>query len=202
MGAAEHVSTPVQRPFLSARLERVFRTCFYARYNTRLFGGATEPVYQPGSIGGQCNALYYREDFFASALHEISHWCIAGAQRRQQLDFGYWYAPEGRSLMEQRAFESVERKPQALEWYFSKACRYRFQVSVDNLELANAGLHDATAFQQAVLEQALKWQEEGLPARAAVFYQALCREFGTVVPAARLNFSLEELMLAPEPLQQ
>ncbi len=202
MGSAGRVSTVVPTPFVSARLERVFNTCFYARYNARLFGGATEPVYLAGSVAGECNALYYREDYFASALHEISHWCIAGAQRRQQPDFGYWYAPEGRSLNQQRDFESVERKPQALEWYFSKACGYRFQVSVDNLELANAGLHDAAAFQNAVLEQALIWQLEGLPARAAVFYQALCCEFGTMAPAAQLHFSLAELMHTPESLPQ
>ena len=200
MGSAEHVSTVVPTPFVAARLERIFDACFYARYHTRLFGGAAEPVYQPGGAASKCNALYYREDYFASALHEVSHWCIAGAQRRQQPDFGYWYAPEGRNLNQQRDFESVERKPQALEWYFSKACGYRFQVSVDNLALANAGLHDATAFQHAVLEQALIWQQEGLPARAAIFYRALCCEFGTVVPAAQLHFSLAELVHEPEPL--
>jgi elongation factor P hydroxylase len=200
MGAAARVSAAVPTLFLSERLEHVFNACFYARYHTRLFGGATEPVYQPGSVAGECSALYYREDYFASALHEVSHWCIAGTQRRQQPDFGYWYAPEGRSLNQQRAFESVERKPQALEWYFSKACGYRFEVSVDNLELANAGLHDATAFQHAVLEQVLKWQQVGLPERAAVFYHALCCEFGTAVPAAQQHFSLAELIRPPEPL--
>lgn len=202
MGAAELESAPESTPFVSARLERVFNRCFYARYNARLLGGATEPVYQPGSVAGQCNALYYREDYFASALHEISHWCIAGAQRRRQQDFGYWYAPEGRCLTQQRAFEWVECKPQALEWYFSKACGYRFQISIDNLELANAGLHDATAFQHAVLEQALIWQGKGLPARATAFYLALCCEFGTVVPVAQLRFSLAELIHTPEPLPQ
>lgn len=200
MGSAERVSTVVPTPFLSARLERVFNTCFYARYNTRLFGGAAEPVYQPGGVAGKCHALYYREDYFASALHEVSHWCIAGTQRRQQPDFGYWYAPEGRCLNQQRAFEAVERKPQALEWYFSKACGYRFLVSVDNLDLANAGLHDTTGFQHAVLRQALIWQEVGLPARAADFYRALCCEFDTVRPESQLHFSLAELVHEPEPL--
>jgi elongation factor P hydroxylase len=200
MASAERLRAVVPTPFVSARLERVFNACFYADYNTRLFGGAAEPLYQPGSVAGQCNALHYRQDYFASALHEVSHWCIAGRQRRLLADFGYWYAPEGRCLDQQRAFESVERKPQALEWYFSKACGYRFQVSIDNLELANAGLHDATAFQQAVLEQALNWQEQGLPARAAVFYQALCCEFGSLVPVASLHFSLAELVPASERL--
>ena len=179
--------------FCSERLERVFNECFALTCNTRLLGGADEPLYQPARVQGQYHALCYRQDYFASALHEVSHWCIAGAQRRQQLDFGYWYAPEGRCAKQQVAFEAVECKPQALEWYFSKACDYRFQVSADNLELANAGAHDGAVFQHAVLQQALAWRKAGLPARAAVFYRALCSEFHTAIPAAQLEFTLAEL---------
>ncbi len=50
---------------------------------------------------------------FASALHEISHWCIAGKARRELVDFGYWYCPDGRDAMTQSQFEDVEVKPQA-----------------------------------------------------------------------------------------
>lgn len=193
MNLARSVAPAIAEPFCAKRLERVFNECFLRAYNTRLIGGANEPLYQPAVSDGDFHALYYRHDYFASALHEVSHWCIAGAQRRLEVDFGYWYAPEGRSVMQQLAFEQVERKPQALEWYFSKACGYRFLISVDNLDLARAGLHDTTAFQQAVLEQALHWQIHGLPVRAADFYRALSREFGTAVPAAKLHFLLAEL---------
>lgn len=183
--------------FRAERLEHVFDACFFQTHNTRLLGGADEPLYQPLHLtrgnAGTVNALHYRHDYFASALHEVSHWCIAGARRRAQLDFGYWYAPEGRSAKQQRAFEAVERKPQALEWYFSKACNYRFQVSADNLELADSADIVPNTFQQAVLEQALSWQTSGLPARAAIFYRALCGEFGTVVAATQLRFCLAEL---------
>lgn len=189
---AEAAADPAE-PFRSERLERVFNECFALPCGTRLLGGADEPLYQPARAEEECHVLYYRQDYFASALHEVSHWCIAGAQRRQQLDFGYWYAPEGRCAKQQLAFEDVERKPQALEWYFSKACNYPFQVSADNLELINAGAHDAEAFQRAVLEQALVWQTVGLPARAAVFYGALCSEFQTVVTAEQLTFTLAQL---------
>jgi elongation factor P hydroxylase len=192
MGLAERAIADAVEPFRSERLERVFNVCFALPYGARLFGGADEPLYQPAAVEGDCNALYYRQDYFASALHEVSHWCIAGAQRRQQLDFGYWYAPEGRCANQQLAFEVVERKPQALEWYFSRACDYGFQVSADNLELANAGGQDAMAFPHAVLEQVLIWQTTGLPARAAVFYSALCSEFGTCIPAEQLRFTLAE----------
>jgi elongation factor P hydroxylase len=193
MGSAGVAPLPAVQPYFPARVEKVFNDCFAGSCNTRLFGAADEPLYQPALTSGGCHALYYRGDYFASALHEVAHWCIAGSRRRQQLDFGYWYAPEGRSLDQQRAFEAVEYKPQALEWYFSRACAYRFQVSADNPDLASAGLLDGAAFQRAVLEQALAWQKVGLPARADVFYAALCREFGTAIPAAQLGFTLAEL---------
>lgn len=192
MGSAERITTAPEL-FVSERLERVFNSSFALSSNTRLFGGANEPLYHPTDVAGHPHALYYRQDYFASALHEVSHWCIAGEARRQLPDFGYWYAPEGRSVEQQRAFEAVERKPQALEWYFSKACGYRFQLSADNLELANAGGHDLSVFQQAVLEQALIWQREGLPARADIFYRALCSEFATSTAVAQLDFTLAQL---------
>ena len=187
-----HATINAVEPFLSVRLEQVFNACFFDAYNTRLCGGADEPLYQPAIAVGECSVLYYRDDYFASALHEVSHWCLAGAERRRKPDFGYWYAPEGRCAEQQLAFEAVERTPQALEWFFSKACGYRFQVSVDNLELTNSGAHDQAQFQQSVLEQVFAWQREGLPSRAADFYRALSHEFGTHVPARQLCFSLAE----------
>jgi elongation factor P hydroxylase len=179
--------------FNPARVERVFNNCFADSCNTRLLGGAAEPFYQPAHMSGAYHTLYYRGDYFASALHEVAHWCIAGAQRRQQADFGYWYTPEGRSVEQQCAFEAVEHKPQALEWFFSQACAYRFRVSPDNPDLASTGVLDTTAFQCRVLQQALAWQRLGLPTRASVFYEALCREFGTAMHTAQLSFTLAQL---------
>jgi len=179
--------------FDPAQLERVFSDCFADSCNTRLLGGAAEPFYQPAVVSVGYHALYYRADFFASALHEVAHWCIAGAQRRLQPDFGYWYTPEGRSVEQQNSFELLEYKPQALEWFFSQACAYRFQVSPDNPDLDSAGMLDITAFQRRVVAQALAWQKEGLPTRAGVFYAALCREFRTYIPAAQLSFTLAQL---------
>jgi len=180
--------------FTAARLERVFDGCFAALWNTRLIGGAEEPFYQPAAAAGECHTLHYRLDYFASALHEVAHWCIAGEQRRQQADFGYWYAPEGRGVEQQRAFEAVESRPQALEWFFSRACGYRFQPSVDNLPLTACGLADGDEFPGRVLEQALRLRRTGLPERAGLFYTALCREFGTVTPAAELCFTQAQLL--------
>jgi elongation factor P hydroxylase len=193
MSAVKTVAASAETRFDAARLEKVFNKCFAVSCNTRLYGGAQEPLYQPATRIDGLHALYYRHEYFASALHEAAHWCLAGETRRQQLDFGYWYAPEGRSVQQQQAFEAVERKPQALEWYFSKACAYRFQVSLDNLDLVSAGLHDSGEFKEAVFEQVVIWRDQGLPSRAAAFYRALCAEFGTVTPASQLQFALADL---------
>jgi elongation factor P hydroxylase len=193
MGAAEVEPLSATQSFHPARVERVFNDCFAESYNTRLFGGADEPLYLPAIVSGGCHALYYRGDYFASALHEVAHWCIAGAQRRQQTDFGYWYTPESRGADLQHAFELVECKPQALEWLFARACAFRFQVSADNPDLASIGMLDTAAFKRGVLEQVLALQKLGLPTRAEVFYAALCLEFGTAIPALQLDFTLAML---------
>jgi len=194
MGAPVSTSC-LQEPstFDVGRLEAVFADCFGSSHNTRLLGGVDEPLFRPANTDSPENSLFYREDFFASALHEISHWCIAGESRRQLLDFGYWYAPEGRSPDQQRAFESVEVKPQALEWFFSKACGYRFRVSVDNLDSRTGELPDTRDFCARVHHQALDWQQQGLPERAQIFYRALCLEFGGSQPAAELELQLEDI---------
>ncbi|WP_394125156.1 elongation factor P hydroxylase [Psychrobacter nivimaris] len=91
-----------------------------------------EPEYFPAQDNEPAR-IEFAHGFFASALHEISHWCVAGDARRQLSDFGYWYAPDGRSAAQQQAFERVEIKPQALECLFTLACGRNFQVSQDNL---------------------------------------------------------------------
>ncbi|MDZ7781554.1 MAG: elongation factor P hydroxylase [Halioglobus sp.] len=176
--------------FSSTRLERVFERCFRQQYNTRLRGGAVEPVYLPAQREGEEHRLCYRADYFASALHETAHWCIAGRARRRQEDFGYWYTGGDRSTPGQRAFESVEDKPQALEWFFSLACGWQFRVSVDNLDPVSGALPDTTSFRRRILSRALYWQRTGLPPRADVFYRALCREFGTAASPRQLDLKL------------
>lgn len=97
-----------------------------------LVRGLGEPEYFPAQ-DNQPARIEFAHGFFASALHEISHFCVAGPQRRLLPDFGYWYAADGRSAAQQKAFERVEIKPQALECLFNLACRRSFQVSQDNL---------------------------------------------------------------------
>ena len=190
MSSASLTEQDIPGVFCADRLITVFNGCFN---DTRLVSGAEEPLYQPAASGLDYHQLYFRQDYFASALHEISHWCIAGSERRQQVDFGYWYAPEGRSQVQQGEFEAVECKPQALEWFFSKACNYRFEVSIDNLDLTDGMLPESIAFKQRVLEQALHWRETRLPQRAGYFFGALAKEFATDVVFSELQFTLTEL---------
>lgn len=122
------------------------------------------------------NKIFFTRDYFASALHEVAHWCIAGAERRSKVDYGYWYAPDGRNAQQQALFEQAELKPQAIEWAFSLACNKPFKVSTDNLDLSN---HDSAHFANAVAVQLLSYLEHGLPSRAERFLQRLHATFDT-----------------------
>jgi len=160
----------------------VFSIQFLKSENTQLIGGAIEPLYSPSSNNEEQHQLFFRENFVSSALHEIAHWCIAGKQRRLQQDFGYWYQPDGRTVDEQVKFESMEVKPQALEWIFSNACGQRFTPSADNLN-ASDDVADDTAFKQALVQQARQLcDSQQLPPRGKIFIDALSKEFNTADP--------------------
>ena len=149
-------------------------------FNTLLIGGAEEPVYLPADQQCQHHRLFYREDYLSSAFHEIAHWCIAGDVRRMQMDFGYWYQPDGRNAEQQRSFESVEVKPQAVEWHLSQAAGHRFHLSADNLNGADIDGNAASErFANAVCRQAQHYCRAGLPARAAVLVNNLQQLFAT-----------------------
>ena len=96
----------------------LFNECFSSDFNTRLVKGGEEPIYLPADEERSYHALFFAHGFFSSALHECSHWLIAGEQRRQLVDFGYWYEPDGRNAEQQALFQKVEVKPQALEHCF------------------------------------------------------------------------------------
>ena len=81
----------------------------------------------------------------------------------------------------------------ALEWWFARACGYRFQVSLDNLDELAGAIPDTGPFARRILAQALSWQRSGLPGRAGIFFAALSEEFGTRLEPGRLRFSLSEL---------
>ncbi|MCH8543126.1 MAG: elongation factor P hydroxylase [Alcanivorax sp.] len=157
-------------------LELLFAQTFAERYQTVLCGGAEEPLYQPGSP----HRIVYTRDYFRSALHEVAHWCVAGAARRQQVDYGYWYAPDGRDAVQQRAFEQAEVKPQALELLFCEACGHPFTVSLDNLNGNLDGLSDddaqgggSEAFARAVTAQAAVYRTQAAQQRWARWVSVL-----------------------------
>jgi elongation factor P hydroxylase len=151
-------------------LINLFESCFKDSYQTILVKGESEPIYIPKSEANHYHQLVFAHGFFASALHETAHWCVAGDERRRLEDFGYWYKPDGRTVEEQRIFEEVEVKPQALEWMFSVASGLRFRVSADNLA---GGVAASNIFKQRVYEQVLGYLDKGLPSRANQFLQAL-----------------------------
>lgn len=157
----------------AARLQALFDACFLTSHHTRLVGGAPEPLYLPAT-GRRPAEIRHREDFAASALHEVAHWCIAGAARRRLADYGYWYAEAGRDAGGQRAFEAVEVRPQALEALFARACGLPFRVSLDN---PGRDEFDPAPFEVAVAAEMRRLEAQGLPPRAARFRARLAETF-------------------------
>lgn len=161
----------------------IFNGCFAEEYNTRLARGGDYPIYLPAFMdedntpsARDYHVILFAHGYYSSALHEISHWLVAGKARRELEDFGYWYEPDGRSAERQREFEQVEVKPQAIEWILATAANFRYFASADNLT-GDAG--DNSAFKQAVYEQVKIYAEKGLPKRAETLRQALCAFYGT-----------------------
>ncbi|HGJ5854708.1 elongation factor P hydroxylase [Arsenophonus nasoniae] len=170
-------------------LINIFSVCFEKEYCTRLIKGDDEPIYLPADEKIPYHRIIFARGFYASALHEIAHWCIAGETRRQQIDFGYWYYPDGRNEQIQNAFEKVEVKPQALEWMFCVAAAFPFNVSCDNLAADFAP--DRFAFQCKVYQQVLNYLANGIPARAKRFIQGL-QLFYNTPPLVKQNFIYPE----------
>ncbi|TBR42255.1 hypothetical protein CBF23_008020 [Marinomonas agarivorans] len=171
----------------SEQLIHIFAATFFSTFATRLQGGADEPYYSPvkeyapvteNGSDESCAVIYFRDNFISSALHEISHWVIAGEQRRALPDYGYWYEADDRDLEKQKKFETVEIKPQAIECLFHLAAGLPFQVSVDNLSLPD---YDRRPFERLVEKQVYAYcsfdESKALvmkmPKRAYLFIQAL-----------------------------
>ncbi len=153
-------------------LIQLFDQTFSQSLATRLCGGAEEPLYQPG----EPHRIWFTRNYFASALHEVAHWCVAGPQRRQREDYGYWYAPDGRTADQQAEFERVEVRPQALEWLFSRAAGVRFRPSADNLA---SGLGPSESFKKSIHQQVQRFCREGVNDRVYAFLAALVGFYGT-----------------------
>lgn len=153
-------------------LIKLFEATFYTDYQTRLVRGGDEPLYLPASVTGSDNKIIFARGFFSSCLHETAHWCVAGAERRLLEDFGYWYVPDGRNEVQQRAFELVEVHPQAYEQCFTLAVGRNFNISADNLT-GRPGATDAFELNVHRLTLKLLFADQ-LEGRAKQFFDALC----------------------------
>ncbi|QFU02430.1 Elongation factor P hydroxylase [Halomonas sp. THAF5a] len=183
------------------RLEDVialFDGLFQPTFGTRLVRGGDEPLYLPADEANPWHRVIFARGFFASALHEVSHWCIAGARRRRLEDYGYWYLPDGRDADQQRQFEAVEVAPQALERLFAEACGLPFNVSVDNLGDVRV---DREGFRARVEARAERYLREGLPARAAAFRRALAAFYRDGEPLAAAVAAGRELLEPQAPAE-
>lgn len=149
----------------------LFNGLFEQTENTVLMGHGDEPLYLPSDEKFPFNRIIFTRDYFASALHEIAHWCIASKKRRMLVDYGYWYYPEGRNVEQQKSFEKAEIKPQALEWIFSIAARSPFIPSRDNLTEENNP--DSKSFENRIADQVQHYLSHGLPERALQFQEKL-----------------------------
>jgi len=185
------------QPKISSRhcvdeLITVFNSTFSESENTVLEKGDGEPIYLPSTDSCNVNRVVFAHGFFSSALHEIAHWCVAGPARRQLVDYGYWYAPDGRNAEQQQEFEAVEVLPQAMEWIFAKACEKRFSVSVDNLSGIDT---DPLPFKTAVHEQVMRFCHAGLTGRASLFHRKLCYFYKTPSVLSADHFSISSLSM-------
>lgn len=168
-------------------LIRIFNQLFLDSLNTELVVGIDEPVYLPANDQYPHHRIIFAHRFYASALHEIAHWCVAGPERRLKEDFGYWYKPDGRTSEEQQLFESVERRPQAYEWILSVSAGKRFHFSADNL---SAGIGASSEFKQSVLLQVHETLEQGMNPRLKLLSDQL-RGFYQQPPLEPRMFQLE-----------
>lgn len=154
----------------------LFNQCFESSENTVLVKGGDEPIYLPMDDDNPRHRIIFARGFYASALHEISHWLVAGSARRLLEDFGYWYCPDGRDKEKQLEFEAVEVKPQAIEWALCLACGFKFNVSSDNL---NGWQSDRFAFQDKVYARLCELITQGFNPRTKKLLLVLSQFYNT-----------------------
>ena len=164
-------------------IARAFNAELGVHHFVRIIGGAAEPLYLPVTQHRYSAEIYFREDYAASALHELAHWCLAGKTRRALEDYGYWYDSQ-RDEFQQQKFEAVETKPQAIEWMLSVAAGIDFRVSSDNFDIEKL---DVEPFRECVKESVLAMIKTGLPVIVKVLGTCLADK----MPNGNANFDEE-----------
>ena len=180
----ESMVTCTDHQFSDPKLNRlliIFNALFLESENTVIELSLDEPLYVPASKAGESSKILFSHGFFSSALHEMSHWLVAGEKRRKIEDYGYWYKPDGRTFEEQQEFEKVEILPQAIEWILSQSCDHRFHFSADNL---NSGFVISEQFKQNVSLKAQSLLVHGLPDRMDKLVSELVSSFSGKRPNA------------------
>lgn len=167
---------PSKIEFVSQDLIQIFNQQFFQQYNTKLVLGDDEPIYLPANDECSYHQIVFAHGYFSSALHEISHWLVAGEQRRLQVDYGYWYEPDDRDQARQAEFEKVEVLPQAIEWILTVSCGADFDVSSDNL---SGIVINRLAFKQKVYQKVLWLLEKGVCERTQTLIDALQKAYQT-----------------------
>jgi len=173
----EQPTTPSdQQVFDYNDLIAIFDGQFKISEQTVLVKGGDEPIYLPKDSVHRHHRIIFARGFFASALHETSHWLVAGKARRDLEDFGYWYCPDGRDKAKQLEFEAMEVKPQAIEWALCIACGCEFNVSSDNL---NGWQSDRFSFQDKVYARLTQLIQDGFNSRTQQLISALQAFYST-----------------------
>lgn len=168
----------------------LFNQLFQESENTILVRGGNEPIYLPADADHAHARIVFAHGYFSSALHEIAHWCVAGKARREQVDFGYWYAPDGRTPEQQQVFENLEIKPQAIEWILARSAGFRFRVSCDNLL---SGPFDIERFKHNICAEVQRRLQTGLPERTQRLVQALVNFYQPGYVLSPSAFSISDL---------
>jgi len=177
----------------------VFADCFAAAQappaeRAWLVRGGDEPLYLPAGRRRACAEVVYARDLAPSCLHEAAHWLRAGRRRRLLVDYGYWYVPDGRDAVAQRAFEAHEAEVQSLEWILARCAGVPFTISCDNL----LDCEPTASFRRAIVSAITRRLAVALPARQARLADALAQASGRAVPGpAAAALAWAELAAAP-----
>jgi len=60
----------------------LLNTNYLNNYHTKIIGGFDEPFYLAPKEGNKAE-IQFTHDYIRSALHELAHWCTAGAERKK-----------------------------------------------------------------------------------------------------------------------
>ncbi len=124
------------------------------------------------------NRIVFAHGFYASAIHEISHWCIAGKARRELVDFSATgIARMGVMPKRKASLKMLKRSRRHSTGCSVLAAGYPLNVSCDNLE--GDFEPDRVVFQRRVHAQVMDYLANGIPERPARFIKALQNYYHT-----------------------